>query len=151
MGYFFWGWVLDRSRRGRAPSERFRRLFAVLAVLSLPLAVTPLAKSLALVLALLCFSMFVAAGFVIVSLSEVTHRHSTEHGAYLAGLGAGSWSGVMALAMPLFGHLFDRGAVGFVEAYAIATSAAVAGWILWRVLAGRRSSRTPRAAGERTP
>jgi len=130
VGYFFWGWVVDRSRGAGA----FARLFALLAVLALPIAVIPHSRSLPVVLALLFFGMFVAAGFVVAALSQVTHRHSIEHGAYLAGLGAGSWSGVVALAMPLFGWLLDRGA--FAAAYAIATACPLAGWLLWRTLRG---------------
>jgi ACS family hexuronate transporter-like MFS transporter len=136
VGYFFWGWMVDRSR---SPG-RFARLFALLALLALPLALTPLSHSLAVVLVLLFLGMFVAAGFVVAALSEVTHRHSIEHGAYLAGLGAGSWSGVVALVMPLFGWLFGRGAFG--AAYAIATACPVAGWLLWRALdSDRRNHR----------
>jgi ACS family hexuronate transporter-like MFS transporter len=128
LGYFFWGWVLDRSR---APN-RFARLLGLLAALALPFAATPLARSLPLVLALMFWGMFVASGFVIVSLSEVTHRHSARHGALLAGVGAGSWSGVVAVTMPIFGRLFDRGAYGL--AYALATAAPVAGWLAWTAL-----------------
>ncbi|HZU85221.1 MAG TPA: MFS transporter [Polyangiaceae bacterium] len=137
VGYFFWGWVVDRRTRG-GPHEpaTFRRLFALLAVLSLPIAAAPLARSLALLLVLLFFAMFVASGFVIASLAETTARHGSRHGAYLAGLGAGSWSGVMALVMPVFGRLFDRRAWG--TAYALAAVAPVAGWLAWRALAARR-------------
>jgi ACS family hexuronate transporter-like MFS transporter len=135
VGYFFWGWVIDRAaRRGTLGPGLFGRLFALLAVLSLPLAATAYVRPLAIVLTLLFFAMFVAAGFVIASLAETTRRHASEHGAYLAGLGAGSWSGVMALAMPAFGRLFDRGAYG--SAYAIAAGAPMAGWLLWRALRG---------------
>jgi ACS family hexuronate transporter-like MFS transporter len=130
VGYFFWGWVVDRSR---SPA-RFSRLFATLALLSLPLSLTPFVRSLPAVLSLLFFGMFIAAGFVVAALSQVTHRHSIQHGAYLAGLGAGSWSGVVAVAMPLFGWLLGRGAFG--TAYAIATACPVAGWLLWRRLQG---------------
>jgi len=128
VGYFFWGWVLDRSRS----PDRFARLFAMLALLALPLALAPFVRSLAVVLALLFFGMFIAAGFVVAALTEVTQKQSIDHGAYLAGLGAGSWSGVVALAMPLFGWLFDHGS--FRTAYAIATACPVAGWLLWRAL-----------------
>jgi MFS transporter, ACS family, hexuronate transporter len=128
VGYFFWGWLLDRSP---APG-RFARLLGLLALLALPFAATPHVRSLPVVLALMFWGMFVAAGFVIVSLSEITHRHSTAHGGLLAGVGAGAWSGVVALAMPVFGRLFDRGA--YAAAYAIATAAPVAGWLVWTVL-----------------
>jgi ACS family hexuronate transporter-like MFS transporter len=144
VGYFFWGWILDRGARdpsvdhaaaeprtGRRASKRFEHLFALLAALAVPFAVTPWLPSIPLVLLFLFFGMFVAAGTVIVSLSEVTDRYSTQHAGYLAGVGAGSWSGLMALGMPLFGRLFDRGAYGV--AYAIAAAAPVVGWILWRL------------------
>ena len=133
LGYFFWGWSVDRAVRARPDDPRtFRRLFAGLAALSLPLAAAAHTRSLAAVLALLFAGMFVAAGFVIVSLTETTRRHSEDHGAYLAGLGAGSWSLLMTIIMPFFGRLFDRGAFG--TAYAIAAGAPAVGWLAWRVL-----------------
>lgn len=136
LGYLFWAWMLDRSR---AP-ERFARLLGLLAVLALPFAATPLARSLPAVLALMFWAMFVASGFVIVSLSEITHRYSTRHGAYLAGIGAGTWSGLAALVMPIFGRLFDRGHYG--AAYVLATGAPVAGWLAWTALS------TPMRSGQ---
>jgi ACS family hexuronate transporter-like MFS transporter len=138
-GYFFWGWVIDRAARRGALGPRFyRRLFALLGALSTVLALTPLAGSLAAVLALLAFAMFVAGGFVITSLAETVRRHDWERGAYLAGLGAGAWSGTMALVMPLFGRLFDRGAYG--RAYLLAAALPACGAVLWRVFAGSAPS-----------
>jgi ACS family hexuronate transporter-like MFS transporter len=137
VGYFFWGWIIDRSaQRGTIGPRVFRRTLARLAVLALPLAAAPMLRSRAAVLALLFFAMFVAAGFVIVSLAETTRGHATKHGGYLAGLGAGAWSGLMALAMPVFGRLFDRGSYGV--AYAIAAGAPVVGLGMWRGLAAIR-------------
>jgi ACS family hexuronate transporter-like MFS transporter len=132
-GYFFWGWVIDRAARGGTlGSALFRRLLARLAVLSLPLAGASMVRSVSGVLALLFLAMFVAGGFVIVSLAETTRGHGGQRSAYLAGLGAGSWSGTMALVMPVFGRLFDRGALGV--AYAMAATMPVVGWVLWRAL-----------------
>jgi ACS family hexuronate transporter-like MFS transporter len=148
VGYFFWGWLLDRGAHDGAAAgpnavaslapapSRYEGFFATLAVLAIPFAAAPWVRSLPLVLALLFFAMFVSAGYVIVSLSEVTQRYSTQHAAYLAGVGAGSWSGLIALVMPIFGRLFDRGAYG--AAYAIATGAPLVGWALWRFLARGR-------------
>jgi ACS family hexuronate transporter-like MFS transporter len=130
VGYFFWGWMLDRAARRGAAGDPFERLLGVLAVLGLPFVAAPLMPSLPVALALMFLEMFVSAGFVIVSLSEVTHRHSTRHSGYLAGIGAGAWAGLMAFAMPLFGRLFDRGAYG--GAYFVATAAPIVGWALWR-------------------
>jgi MFS transporter, ACS family, hexuronate transporter len=137
VGYFFWGYIIDRStRRDALGPATFEGFFALLAVLSLPLAATPLVRSLLCVLLLLFSATFISAGFVIVALAETTRRHTSQHSAYLAGLGAGSWSGVMAVLMPVFGRLFDRGMYG--TAYGIAAAAPVVGWLLWRAAGGMR-------------
>jgi ACS family hexuronate transporter-like MFS transporter len=128
LGYFCWGWALDRSRG----PERFARILGWLAVLIVPFAAAPFVRSLWVVVALMFWGMFVAAGFVIVSLSEVTHRHPAEHAGYLAGVGAGSWSAFMVVASPVFGWLFDRGA--YVAAYAFATASPAVGWFVWNAL-----------------
>lgn len=133
VGYFFWGWTIDRAAlRGPVGEPFFRRLFSLLAVLAVPLAATPFVRSRGAVLALLFFAMFVSAGFVIAALAEATGRHSSQHGAFIAGLGAGSWSGLMVVAMPVFGRLFRRGSYG--TAYALAAAAPVVGWLAWRAL-----------------
>ena len=140
VGYFYWGWAIDRAqKRGAIPSVFFARIFLRLAVFSLPLAVAAHTSSLVALLVLLFAAMFVAAGFVIGSLAEITRRQSVRHGAYLAGLGAGSWSGVMVVVMPIFGRLVHRGE--YSTAYAMAASAPVLGWLLWRVLPDSASSR----------
>jgi ACS family hexuronate transporter-like MFS transporter len=128
VGYFFWGWVIDRwTRAGVAPP--FARVFAMLAALALPLALVPSTTSRAAALGLMFLAMFDSAGFVIVSLADTTRRHEGKHSAFLAGLGAGSWSGLMAIAMPIFGRLFDHRAFG--TAFALAACAPPIGWILW--------------------
>ena len=140
VGYFFWGWVVDRRSRTEG-RERvvFGRFFAVLAGLAVPLAATPLLRSRAAVLSLLFLAMFASAGFVIVSLAETTRRHSARSGAYLAGLGAGSWSGLMALAMPVFGRLFDRDE--YEAAFVAAAAAPTLGCLCW--FAARRALGEP--------
>jgi ACS family hexuronate transporter-like MFS transporter len=134
VGYFFWGWVLDRSR---GPA-RFARLLRLLALLGLPFALTPFTRSLPLLLSLMFGAMFVSAGFVIVSLGDVTHRHPTRHGGYLAGIGAGSWAALMVPAMPLAGRLFDKG--HYEVAYMAAALCPLLGWLAWAALAGGRHS-----------
>jgi ACS family hexuronate transporter-like MFS transporter len=141
VGYFFWGWIVDRRATSDAGANRlFARLFALLAVMALPLAAVPLVPSRGVVLALMFLAMFVSAGFVIAALADTTRRHAGGHAAFLAGLGAGSWSGLMTIVMPIFGRLFDRAAFG--PAYALAAAAPAVGWLVWLFTAGR----TPRAA-----
>ncbi len=128
VGYFFWGWVLDRS----AGARRYGSMLRLLAVLGLPFALAPLTHSLVALLALMFGAMFVSAGCVIVSLSEITDRHTTRHGAYLAGIGAGSWAALMVPATPLFGKLYDVGHFGV--GYALAAVCPACGWLVWRQL-----------------
>jgi MFS transporter, ACS family, hexuronate transporter len=145
VGFFFWGWVVDRAAaKGRLGPAFFRRVFPSLAVVGAPLILAGIVRSLPIVLALLFLGMFASAGFVIVSLAEVTRRHSPRHGAYLAGLGAGSWSGLMTLAMLVFGPLLDRKA--YPVAYALAAGSFAIAWLGWS-FASRRVS----AAGAPLP
>jgi ACS family hexuronate transporter-like MFS transporter len=144
VGYFFWGWVVDRTAaRGELGPAFFRRTFAFLAVLAIPFAATPTARALPAVLALMFLAMFVSAGFVIASLAEVTRRHAASHGAFLAGLGAGGWSGGMALAMPVFGRMFRTH--DYAAAYAITAATPVIGWLVWRALATGPAATTSEA------
>jgi ACS family hexuronate transporter-like MFS transporter len=133
VGYFFWGWIVDRAAQ-RAPLARawFHRTYAALAVLSLPFAATAWFRSRAAVLALLFLGTFTAAGYVIASLAEVTRKHAPDHAATLAGLGAGSWSAVIAVVMPLFGRLLDAGAYG--TTYVIGAAAPFVALVAWHVL-----------------
>jgi ACS family hexuronate transporter-like MFS transporter len=147
VGYFFWGWVIDRTaEHDAAASPIFGRLYMLLAVLALPLAATPLVVAHAAVLGLMFLAMFVSAGFVIVSLAQTTRHHAGRHGAYLAGLGAGSWSGLMTLVMPIFGRLFDRGA--FQTAFCIAALAPPIGWLITLAATRARGTRNVSAEGE---
>jgi ACS family hexuronate transporter-like MFS transporter len=133
VGYFFWGWLIDRAtRRGGANASTFGRFFAVLSILSLSLAAAAFSPSPAVVLALLFVAMFSSAGFVIISLAETSRRYSVEHGGYLAGLGAGSWSALMMLAMPIFGRLLDR--TDYAAAYFLAALSPLVGGLAWRAL-----------------
>ncbi len=129
-GYFFFGWRVDRAAaRGEATRAVFARTFALLSALALPLAAVPLVRQPWVALLLLFLAMFVSAGFVIVSLAETTRRHGDQDGALLAGLGAGSWSGLMTIVLPLFGRFFDGGRYG--QAFLLAACAPPVGWLLW--------------------
>jgi hypothetical protein len=78
----------------------------LVSVISLPLAVVPRVDSFALAMALLFFAMFVAAGFIIGSLAYGNTYSSVKHAGLIAGLGAGSWSALVAVVIPGFGRLF---------------------------------------------
>jgi ACS family hexuronate transporter-like MFS transporter len=141
LGYFAWGTLCDRMCRGSSnPLAILRRLMAAAAVLSLPLALTPVLPWFPLVLLEMFFAMFVAAGFVILSLGHATRIFSPSYSGLIAGLGAGTWSAVVALTMPLFGRLFDlhRHDLAFLLA-SLVPPMGFAAWV-WanRVKAGAR-------------
>jgi ACS family hexuronate transporter-like MFS transporter len=125
VGYFFWGWAIDRGLSIKAATP-------LLALLSLPLAAVPSLQRFELVLALLFFAMFVASGFVIAALAFATRLYSTSHSAFIGGLAAGSWSAVVAVVMPLFGRLFDKH--DFATPFFLAAATPLLGALLFRVL-----------------
>lgn len=129
IGYFVWGWLADRS-------VDLRRLMAAAAALSLPLALAARIAPFPLVMAELFFSMFVAAGFIILSMSYATRVYSSSHAGLVAGVGAGAWSALVALVMPVFGRLLDLRA--WDTAFALAALLPVAGFAGWHLL-GRRA------------
>jgi len=133
LGYFFWGWQADRKGLRRQGSiHRFGGFFLLLALLSLPLAAAARIPSVPLLMTLTFFAMFIGAGFIILSVAYATSMFSADHAAFLAGLGAGSWSALVALVMPWFGRLMD--VRGYDAAFATAALLPLSGWALWRWL-----------------
>jgi ACS family hexuronate transporter-like MFS transporter len=128
IGYFFWGWRVDRN-----PSRPIgMRAFLPLVVLGASLALVPSLTSRVFVMALLTFTMFIAAGFIILGLAYATRVFSTGHAALLAGIGAGSWSAVVALAMPRVGRLFD--AHREPRAFFLAALLPAIGFVVWAAI-----------------
>jgi MFS transporter, ACS family, hexuronate transporter len=125
IGYFFWGWLADRR-------ISFRTLLGAATLLSLPLAAAPWVRSLWLIMALMWLSMFAAAGFIIVTVAWAARVYSRRHSGLIAGLGAGSWSLMVAVVMPVFGHLFDL--ARFDAGFALAALFPLAGYLAWRAL-----------------
>ncbi len=104
IGYFVWGWFVDRFV-GANPRPSW--LFVALAAMGLPLLAVPLSRNSALVLGLMFWSMFVASGFVVVALRTGALAYPREQTGLVAGIGAGSWSAVVAAVLPSLGHMFD--------------------------------------------
>lgn len=132
IGYFFWGWVTDRFCAAGSSIPAMRRQFLFLMFGSLPLAFVPRAGSYRLTLAMLFFSMFITSGFIIGAVAYVTSYYSTAHSGLIAGIGAGSWSAVVALVMPGVGRLFDLH--NYPAAFALAIAFPIAGFATWWVL-----------------
>ncbi len=129
-GYFFWGWMADRQvAAGRPPRVAFGRLLGAAALLSLPLALAPWARSLPVVMGLLFLSMFAASGFIILPVAWTARVYPASHSGLIAGLGAGAWSLMVAVVMPVFGHLFDLNR--FDAGFALAAVFPAAGYVTW--------------------
>ena len=130
LGYFFWGWLVDRMTSAGIPTmTTVRRLMFVSVFLSLPLAAVPWMSSTALVLLGMFFATFVIVGFVVPSLKYATHVYSTSRSGLIAGIGAGSYGAIVAVTMPLFGRLFDMRRYDL--AFAIAAVLPALGYAGW--------------------
>jgi ACS family hexuronate transporter-like MFS transporter len=130
IGYFFWGWWTDRARGS------FRNLFLLLTLLSLPLAAVPYLPGVTAPLALLSFSMFVAAGFLIGGVAYGASIFGPKHAGFIAGLSSGAWSGLVALVMPLVGRLFDQKL--YATSFLLAACFPLAGMAVWLLVHRRR-------------
>ena len=140
IGYFFWGWFMDHFQPGR---RRPVRLFFVLALLSLPPAGVAWLQHPVAVLALLFWAMFIAGGYVVVSLRSGALSYPPEQSALVGGIGAGAWSAVVAAVLPVLGHLFDGG--HYSQAFLLTSLFPLAGTLLWWLLTrGSRPSSSPR-------
>jgi ACS family hexuronate transporter-like MFS transporter len=130
VGYFFWGWLVDRmTAAGIHRMITVRRLMLWAAFMSLPLAAVPGMTATWMVLLEMFFAMFVMAGFVVPSVSYATHVFTPERAGLVAGIGAGSYGAIVALTMPVFGRLFDMRRYDI--AFAIAALLPALGYISW--------------------
>ena len=126
IGYFVWGWIADRVARNKV---RHVGLMALLAALSLPMGLVPFTASVAIAMAAFFFAMFVGAGFLIMGLRYGMGVYDSNHVALVAGIGAGSWSALVALVMPVIGHLFDIAA--YAKAFDLVILIPVVGFFAW--------------------
>lgn len=137
IGYFFWGWVADRRP---APAAKPTGLMLLLAMMGLPIAAIPAIASAGLALAIFCWSMFTASGFIVISLRSAAQAYPSDQTALVAGIGAGSWSAVVAVFLPLIGRLVDQGQFSLM--FGIIAGLPLLGTAAWTAL-------TPRPPGDR--
>jgi ACS family hexuronate transporter-like MFS transporter len=139
-GYFFWGWLADR---GIVP---MRVLIALCALLGLPFAAIPYLHAAEPVVALLFLTMFAASGFIVLPVTHANAIYRGDHAGLIAGLGAGSWSAVVAIMMPFFGRLFDLRE--YPQAFWIAAAFPVVGATAWLPLCRSGVSRASAASAD---
>ena len=147
IGYFVWGWLTDRGlRKGGSRRAGLRRMLGWCAVLNLAFAATPLVPGTFPVLLLMFLAMFVASGFVVLSVAYASSVYASDHAGLIAGVGAGSWSAAVAVVMPLFGRLFD--VHSYAAAFWIATAVPLCGFVGWLVLSRESGSGALEAHGD---
>jgi len=129
IGYFFWGWFADRFAAGNA---RPSWMFFSFAALGLPLITVPEFRDPAIVLGLMFWAMFVASGFVVVALRTSALAYPKEQTGLVAGIGAGSWSAVVAMVLPSLGHMFDM--KHYANAFLFCALVPVIGTFCWWAL-----------------
>ncbi|HSS98809.1 MAG TPA: MFS transporter [Terriglobales bacterium] len=128
IGYFTWGWIADRVTRN---TVRPVGVMLTLALLSLPLGLVPFTRSITLTMVAFFFAMFIASGFVILALRYGMSVYSADHVALVAGIGAGSWSAIVALVMPVIGRMFDRGA--YAQTFYLIIAIPLIGFVGWYI------------------
>jgi ACS family hexuronate transporter-like MFS transporter len=134
IGYFFWGWVADRFV-GENP--RPVKVYLLMAVLALPTSLVTLMTSWQAVMALFFWAMFMADGFVVVSMRLGSRAYSRDHTGMAAGIGSGAWSAVVALTMLLYGRWFDRQM--YTTIFVTLSLSPALGTALWLLLRPKRA------------
>jgi MFS family permease len=137
-GYLFWGWIADGRRRCGA--GRPTGLFAAFCVAGFLIVLAPLAAwsphPVPTTMLLFFAQMFVAGGFVVLSLADGMSAQPKKNSGFLAGVAISSWAAVTGVLTPVLGHCFDRRAYG--EGFWLVACLPVAGVAVWWVL--RRDS-----------
>ncbi len=105
LGYYFWGWVGDRFVRD---DPRPIRLYIMLTILALIPSMLTRVDSWPVVLALFSWAMFIAVGFIVMSLHLGARAYPRDQTGMVAGIGSAAWSAVVAILMKIYGPLFDR-------------------------------------------
>jgi ACS family hexuronate transporter-like MFS transporter len=105
LGYYFWGWVGDRFVR---EDPRPIRLYLLLTVLALIPSFLTRVDSWPVVLAFFSWAMFIAVGFIVMSLHLGARAYPRDQTGMVAGVGSAAWSAVVAILMKIYGPLFDR-------------------------------------------
>jgi len=133
-GYLFWGWIADR--RLRLGKGRPGLLFAAFSVAGFLITLAPLAArsphAVLTTMVLFYLQMFIAGGFVVLTLSDGMQAQKKENSGFLAGIAISSWAGVTGVLTPVLGHFFDRRA--YADGFWLVAFLPVLGTLLWKLL-----------------
>ena len=105
LGYYFWGWIADRFVRDE---PRPVRLYILLTILAFVPSIMTWVHSWEVALGLFSWCMFVAVGFIVMSLHLGARAYSRHQTGMVAGIGSAAYSAVVAILIKIYGPLFDR-------------------------------------------
>jgi ACS family hexuronate transporter-like MFS transporter len=142
-GYLFWGWLSDRRQRRGAGQPA--GLFAAFVVAGLVMLLEPLAIRSAhpvlLTMVLFYVQMFIAGGFVVLSLADGMNAQRKENSGFLAGIAISSWALVTGILTPVLGRFFDHGA--YTQGLWLVVALPALGVLLWRLLRREATATAP--------
>ncbi len=111
-------------------------LFAAFSVAGFLITLAPLAArsphAVLTTMVLFYLQMFVAGGFVVLTLSDGMQAQKKENSGFLAGIAISSWAGVTGILTPVLGHFFDRRA--YANGFWLVAFLPVLGTLLWKLL-----------------
>ena len=139
-GYLIWGRISDRRRLMQA--GRPVGIFVLLCASGFLICAVPYLQALpyALVLTMLLFfaAMFIAGGFVVLTLAHGVAMQRERNTGLLAGFCVGAWSLATAFLMPIIGHMFDGG--HYTLSFWTVAMFPVLGTLLWWALGSKREA-----------
>ena len=139
-GYLIWGRISDRRRLVQA--GRPMGIFVLLCASGFLICAVPYLQALpyALIFTMLLFfiAMFIAGGFVVLTLAHGMAMQRERNTGFLAGFCVGAWSLATAFLMPIIGHMFDGGR--YTLSFWTVAMFPVLGTLLWWVLGGKREA-----------
>jgi MFS family permease len=130
-GYLVWGRVADMRRAGGSGSPA--TLFALFCAMGFVIVLAPAAGATAhgvpLTMAIFFAEMFIAGGFVVLTLADGLERQPRENAGFLAGFCISGWALTTGILMPILGKLFDRGR--YAAGFWVVAGLPVLGMLLW--------------------
>jgi MFS transporter, ACS family, hexuronate transporter len=144
-GYLFWGRLADRRNRkaleaANSIPSRPTAFFAIFCVSGFLIVLAPVAASrphpIFNTMLLFFLQMFIAGGFVVLSLSDGMHEQPHRSSGLLAGVAISSWALVTSLLIPVLGRFFDHGQ--YARGFWLVACLPVLGTSLWKLFGSRR-------------
>ena len=141
IGYFFWGWMVDRFAQDNRRPVGF---FLLLTVFALVLGATSWTTSVAITMAIMSWATFVGGGFQMLALKVGSYSFPREQAAMMTGIASGSFALVNYILLQTprmgLGALFNQHR--YAEAWWIVALCPLVGVLVWLFLSRNQSARS---------